>query len=92
MILKSTTEKPSNVGVLFVIDNNGKKTTYNYTGSTISFITLREQYSHYIDESITPAYASEYREPSGEVSRVVKLLKAEKDKANEIGLTSEDLY
>jgi hypothetical protein len=48
---KSTSVKPETTGWYFVIANDGRKSAYNYTGSPISYITMREQYTHWIDET-----------------------------------------
>ena len=42
--------KPEKAEQLFVKTKDGKKNTYFFTGSDISFICLREQYEYWLDE------------------------------------------
>jgi len=46
----TTRDNVPQVGWLFVKTFDGKRTVYNYTGNTISLITLREQYEFFIQE------------------------------------------
>ena len=76
----NTSELPKDLTTIHFRDSESRVPLFHNEVTRL----IRKNYSHLLAkiEWLDEAYASE-REPAGELSRVVKLLKAEKDKANE---------
>lgn len=50
---KPISDRPKNVGKYLVKTKDGKLTFFIYTGSDISFISMRDQYEMYLDKTVT---------------------------------------